>query len=473
MTPSSQHYLMQPCLTPSSMPQMTHARERVILPAPLSAEVGRVQHCQVPTMEGCDVLQSQSYAPIPSMEPSCRRLNQPFTSSTLKSSGDIPWSSTTTGSPNITSLDESNYPIGTSNFIAEVHNRHQLSSQERLQRRLNQPFTSSTLKSREGMPWCTSTTTASSNVSSLCESKYPMGTSNFVAEVRKRRRLSSEERLQRSRERNRMHAKKTRERKKMQMEALQSRIEGLKQEFGHLKQIVDARYTAYILLVMSGTKEKGDGNSLPAGTDLSSVDGKTLAAASLKEILGEDGDDREGEDQAPTKRTRRRGKLSPEEREHIRRERNRMHAKRTRDRKKLFLEESEQTIARMERENKRLRDFLKRHGMQEGDSVPIPPPSKVIKTEEDSEDDDDSDDESEEDRSSELGSTSSELGGSTSSELGSTSMCSINSTTSSDSGKDGSDSNMHVYKNEGFDELKQEMLPLSHGHGTSSLRRLQ
>jgi len=201
----------------------------------------------------------------------------------------------------------------------------------------------------------------------------------FVSEVRKRRRMSSEERLQRSRERNRVHAKKTRQRKKMMMEALSSRIEDLKNEFSKLRQIVDERYTAYILLVMAGANEKGDGASMPGGskTDAAAT-GSKLASASLAEILGPNhshAEEDEDLDEAPQKRTRRRGKYTPAEREHIRRERNRMHAKRTRDRKKLFLEESQQTIARMEGENARLREFLKNNNMLEEEAgVPVPQP---------------------------------------------------------------------------------------------------
>ena len=55
---------------------------------------------------------------------------------------------------------------------------------------------------------------------------------------------------------------------------------------------------------------------------------------------------------------KRRGKYTPEERERVRRERNRMHAKRTRDRKKMFLEESEQLIKRMKSDNGSMRKFL-------------------------------------------------------------------------------------------------------------------
>lgn len=40
----------------------------------------------------------------------------------------------------------------------------------------------------------------------------------------------------------------------------------LRAQYTKLKQIADERYTAYILLVMSGAKEKGDGCSFPLGT---------------------------------------------------------------------------------------------------------------------------------------------------------------------------------------------------------------
>lgn len=201
--------------------------------------------------------------------------------------------------------------------------------------------------------------------------------SSTANESKKRRRLSSEERLQRSRERNRMHAKKTRQRKKMQIEALQSRMEELKAEFTGLRQIVDDRYTAYILLVMSGAAENGSGASLPtSGSEDSNWLGSKFTSASLAQIIGRDPDEEElDKEEAPQKRTRRRGKYTPAERETIRRERNRMHAKRTRDRKKLFLEESERKIELMEKENSKLRDFLTRHGMLDSkNAVPKPSP---------------------------------------------------------------------------------------------------
>jgi len=58
------------------------------------------------------------------------------------------------------------------------------------------------------------------------------------------------------------------------------------------------------------------------------------------------------------KRIRRSGKYTQQERETIRRERNRMHAKKTRDRKKQFLELSEKIISEMETEAQQLREYM-------------------------------------------------------------------------------------------------------------------
>ena len=213
--------------------------------------------------------------------------------------------------------------------------------------------------------------------------------------------MTSEERLKRSRERNRMHAKKTRQRKKIQMDAMQRRVGDLKEEFKALKQVVQECYTANILLVMSGAREKGNGMSFAPGTATSSssspsaipLNAALMTAHSMADIIGRElMDDERGDDDLdgsgqmmdnfegssedpPQKRARRRGKYTQEERETIRRERNRMHAKRTRDRKKLFLEEAEATIKRMESENVRLRAFMEKHRMfDDSNAVPIPEP---------------------------------------------------------------------------------------------------
>ena len=219
-------------------------------------------------------------------------------------------------------------------------------------------------------------------------------------EYAKRRRLTTEERQQRSRERNRMHAKKTRQRKKAQMDAMGLRVEALEVEAKAFRSAVEERYTAFILLNMvacpaaspaaAATYEEapppslaeimetiGEGPNSKAQRAAAVVggsdDGDNAEGGHAAEGDGDEGD--EGDEGAGGKRTRRRGKYSQEERETIRRERNRMHAKKTRDRKKVFLEEAEQTIARMERINSKLRGFMVANGMAEAAAaVPLPPP---------------------------------------------------------------------------------------------------
>ena len=64
------------------------------------------------------------------------------------------------------------------------------------------------------------------------------------------------ERLARSRERNREHARRTRLRKKAQLQALQSRVKELQEESRLLKQTVEECSIASILLGLSGQQEE-------------------------------------------------------------------------------------------------------------------------------------------------------------------------------------------------------------------------
>ena len=66
------------------------------------------------------------------------------------------------------------------------------------------------------------------------------------------------ERLARSRERNREHARRTRLRKKAQLQALQSRVKELQEESRLLKQTVEECSIASILLGLSGQQEEED-----------------------------------------------------------------------------------------------------------------------------------------------------------------------------------------------------------------------
>lgn len=60
------------------------------------------------------------------------------------------------------------------------------------------------------------------------------------------------ERIQRCRERNREHARRTRIRKKVQLEVLQTKCKNLQEEQAKLKQFLEDRQAASILLNLSG-----------------------------------------------------------------------------------------------------------------------------------------------------------------------------------------------------------------------------
>lgn len=193
---------------------------------------------------------------------------------------------------------------------------------------------------------------------------------------------SSTERLKRSRERNRMHARKTRQRKKEHMQKLQNRADELKLEQIRLKQAINEKNTASILvglfqsegdsadgndataidpkvevLLKRSTEDIPDASKIPELPALilpgqhngkrKSTDGEgdgVGEGSAVPEELQEDGIDYAllGKD---------RSSCTPAELDQIRRERNRMHAKRTRDRKRIFMEEMEVMIKQLEDEN--------------------------------------------------------------------------------------------------------------------------
>eukprot|EP00804_Cyclotella_cryptica_P026442 CCRYP_008110-RA/>CCRYP_008110-RA protein AED:0.15 eAED:0.15 QI:111/1/1/1/0.5/0.33/3/816/468 len=199
------------------------------------------------------------------------------------------------------------------------------------------------------------------------------------------RKLSSTERLQRSRERNRMHARKTRQRKKEHMQKLQNRADELKLDQIRLKQAINEKNTASILvglfqsesfvsdaggnvamdprvetLLKRATEDIPDASKIPelpalilpgqhSNKKKSAEDDMDHVEAA--EEAQEDGIDYEllGKDRAI---------CSPAELDKIRRERNRMHAKRTRDRKRIFMEEMEVMIRQLEEENALLQDHV-------------------------------------------------------------------------------------------------------------------
>lgn len=186
-----------------------------------------------------------------------------------------------------------------------------------------------------------------------------------------------------SRERNRIHARKTRQRKKEQMQVLTSRADELKQEQIRLKQSINEKNTASILVRLFASEGKGgeqqvedprveallkrpsddipDAAKLPElpalilpgqhNSKKHKATGNSGSSNGMADLLPDDGIDYDllGKD---------RSKCSPAELDQIRRERNRMHAKRTRDRKRLFMEEMAEMCKQLEEENDLLQDHL-------------------------------------------------------------------------------------------------------------------
>jgi hypothetical protein len=181
-----------------------------------------------------------------------------------------------------------------------------------------------------------------------------------------------------SRERNRIHARKTRQRKKDQMQNLQGRADELKEEQIHLRQRINEKHTASILIGLfskdSQAQESDDDplieellrrpvEEIPAADKISELPAlilpgqhastkvKATSAVAKKSELPDDGIDYDllGKD---------RSKCTPKELDQIRRERNRMHAKRTRDRKRLFMEEMAEMCRKLEEENDLLHSHL-------------------------------------------------------------------------------------------------------------------
>mmetsp|Transcript_14700 Transcript_14700/g.40636 ORF Transcript_14700/g.40636 Transcript_14700/m.40636 type:complete len:306 (-) Transcript_14700:367-1284(-) len=188
-----------------------------------------------------------------------------------------------------------------------------------------------------------------------------------------------------SRERNRIHARKTRLRKKEHMQVLQQKADGLKRDQLRLKQIINEKNTASILVGFAASKtgEGGDGSSkedprveeimrrpaeeIPDSTKIPELPALILPGqhASKKAKAESDALKLKSSDDMPNDGFdyellgKDRSKCTPEELDQIRRERNRMHAKRTRDRKRLFMEEMSEICRQLEEENDVLRAHLK------------------------------------------------------------------------------------------------------------------
>lgn len=188
-----------------------------------------------------------------------------------------------------------------------------------------------------------------------------------------------------SRERNRMHARKTRQRKKEHMQKLQGRADELKQEQIHLKQAINEKNTANILVGIF-QNSGGGSSSDDADNDTTNPEVEILLKRSVDDIPDaskipelpalilpgqhtgkrksssttdneSDCDNKEVPKEEQLEGidynllSKDRSSCTPAELDQIRRERNRMHAKRTRDRKRIFMEEMEVMIKQLESEN--------------------------------------------------------------------------------------------------------------------------
>lgn len=203
-----------------------------------------------------------------------------------------------------------------------------------------------------------------------------------------------------SRERNRVHARKTRQRKKEQMSTLTTRADELKVEQTRLKQSINEKNTASILVGLFATAGEKDhqqrqqqqtedpriegllkrkAEDIPDASKITELPALILpgqhnskkaakdggaSAASMLPSLSAGSESNNGKDDLPDDGIdyqllgKDRAKCTPEELDKIRRERNRMHAKRTRDRKRLFMEEMSDMCKQLEEENALLRRHL-------------------------------------------------------------------------------------------------------------------
>lgn len=176
-----------------------------------------------------------------------------------------------------------------------------------------------------------------------------------------------------SRERNRIHARRTRQRKKEQIQNLTERADDLKQEQIRLKQIINEKNTANILVgLFSNASDKSEDDPLVEQLLARPVD-EIPDATHVPELspLILPGQHASKKVRPPTQLpddgfdyqllSKDRSTCSQAELDKIRRERNRMHAKRTRDRKRLFLEEMTHVCRTLVQENNTLRKHL--HGL--------------------------------------------------------------------------------------------------------------
>jgi len=209
----------------------------------------------------------------------------------------------------------------------------------------------------------------------------------------RRKPTTRDERLQRSRERNKVHARRTRQRKKEHMQVLVTKAADLKQKQISLKSVINEKNTANILLAMfspdssSDSKDankdlrienllKRSNKEIPDASQITELPALVLPGHNnyrKKEISCIPGGSNYPNDGIDYELlTKDRSKCTTFELDKIRKERNRMHAKRTRDRKKRFMDEMEKIIQKLESENDLLSKRLQgSHTPLSGDLTPL------------------------------------------------------------------------------------------------------
>lgn len=217
----------------------------------------------------------------------------------------------------------------------------------------------------------------------------------------------AEQRVARSRERNREHARRTRLRKKAQLEALQSKVKGLQAESTVLKQSLEECSIASILVGIASGKTNemiedlvnevsGDNEQdilrLVGGKRkrfISDASEKIPQALSIKidgrtAIIGGGRTHINWKSGVYSDENGNQTQLSRKDLESLRRERNRMHAKMTRDRKKNFISAIEETIEKLETNNNRMKkileDFIKlrlKSNVIDADVTPLSSPQSM------------------------------------------------------------------------------------------------
>jgi hypothetical protein len=193
------------------------------------------------------------------------------------------------------------------------------------------------------------------------------------------------------------------------MQNLQGRADELKEEQIRIRQKINEKHTASILIGLfskdSQSQESEEDplieellrrplEEIPAADKISELPAlilpgqhastkvKATSAVAKKDELPDDGIDYDllGKD---------RSKCTPKELDQIRRERNRMHAKRTRDRKRLFMEEMAEMCRKLEEENDLLHSHLEIIDPEQSFTLsrPTPPASPTMVPSEASSDD--------------------------------------------------------------------------------------